>query len=79
METRVTLDFECCHCGQPVTVTVHCSGDVNKIGKMRLVACVSVPCPDCQRVSQLYFDPVGRVHAVQPHAGPRSVPEPSLN
>ena len=78
-EMRVILGFACCHCDTPVSVTVECSG--KHIGReaMRLVACVSIPCPDCQNVNQLYFDPSGRVHAVEPFRPARPLFEPSLN
>ena len=80
MEVRVTLEFACCHCHQTVRVTVQCSGAIPaNPDATRLVASVSVPCPDCQRISQLYFDPGGTVHAVEPYRPPRPLPEPSLN
>ena len=77
-EVRLTLDFTCCHCGGPVTVTVACSGRGLETAE-RLVASVSIPCPDCQRINQLYFDPGGTVHAVEPYRPPQRMPEPSLN
>ena len=80
MEVRVTLDFACCHCQNPVKVTVQCSGAIPPdTDGTRLVASVSVPCPDCKRISQLYFDPSGTVHAVEPYRAPRPMPEPSVN
>jgi phage FluMu protein Com len=78
MEVRVTLDFECCHCKEPVCVTVQCAGPLPADAR-RIVAAVSVPCPECKRVNQLYFDPSGTIHAVEPYCQPRPVPEPSLN
>jgi hypothetical protein len=78
-DVQVSLDFACCHCQQPVGVTVQCSGAKPDTDVARLVACVSVPCPDCKRINQLYFDPSGRVHAVEPYLPPRPTPEPSLN
>ncbi len=78
-EVRLTLDFACCHCHQPVTVTLHCSGRLNGVDHSRLVACVSIPCPDCQGISQLYFDPSGTIHGVEPCRPQRSALEPSLN
>ncbi|HKI37832.1 MAG TPA: hypothetical protein VKA46_38620 [Gemmataceae bacterium] len=75
---RLTLDFACCHCGGPVSVTVECSGKGLE-GPERLVASVSIPCPNCQRLFQLYFDPGGTVHAVEPYRFPQQTPEPSLN
>jgi hypothetical protein len=77
-EVRLTLQFACCHCGGPVRVTVECSGK-GLDSAARLVAAVSIPCPDCQRINQLYFDPGGTVHAVEPYRPPQRTPEPSLN
>ena len=77
-EVRLTLEFACCHCGQPVSVTVQCSGQ-GLDGAERLVAAVPIPCPGCKRINQLYFDPDGTVHAVEPYRPPQRMPEPSLN
>ena len=77
-EVQLTLDFACCHCGEPVGVTVECSGK-GLDGPERLVAAVSIPCPDCQRINQLYFDAGGTVHAVEPYRTPQRTPEPSMN
>jgi len=79
MEVQLTLEFACCHCGQPVNVTVQCSGQGLHDGDERIVASVAIPCPDCQRINQLYFDPGGTVHAVEPYRPPQRMPEPSLN
>jgi hypothetical protein len=79
MEVRVILDFACCHCAGPVSVTVQYSGAAAGTDATRLVACVSIPCPGCKRINQLYFDPSGTVHAVEPYRPPRPMPEPSLN
>jgi hypothetical protein len=78
-EVRLTLDFACSHCQLPVSVTVQCSGRLNGVDVSRLVACVSIPCPDCQGISQLYFDPTGTVHGVEPYHATRAALEPSLN
>jgi hypothetical protein len=77
-EVRLTLDFACCHCGGPVGVTVECRGK-GLDGPERLVATVSIPCPDCQRIIQLSFDPGGTVHAVEPYREPQRLPAPSAN
>jgi hypothetical protein len=77
-EVRLTLDFACCHCGGPVGVTVECSGKGLE-GPERLVATVSIPCPDCQRIIRLSFDPGGTVHAVEPYREPQRRPAPSAN
>jgi len=78
-EVRLTLGFGCCLCGQPITVTLDCSGPIHGADPSRLVAKVGIPCPDCHRVNLLYFDPTGTVHAVEPYREQRLAPEPSLN
>lgn len=77
-EVKVTLDFPCCTCEQSISVTVKCEGKGLFAGA-RTVAAVNVPCPTCGSVNQLYFEPNGTVRAVSPYAGPRPVPEPSMN
>ena len=77
-EVRLTLQFACCHCSGPLSVTVECSGKGMEETE-RFVACVSIPCPDCQRINQLYFDPDGTVHAVEPYRQPQAPGRPSLN
>jgi hypothetical protein len=78
MDLKVILDFACCCCGQPMSVTVQCTGKGLAAGT-RTVAAVNVPCPTCSSVNQLYFEPSGRIHAVAPFHGVRPVPEPSVN
>jgi hypothetical protein len=78
-EVRLTLEFACCHCAGPVSVTVQCSGKGLDETGGRLVTSVPIPCPSCKRINQLYFDPDGRVHAVEPYRPPQRMPEPSLN
>jgi hypothetical protein len=78
LEVKVVLDFDCCGCGEPMSVTVKCTGKGLATG-LRTVASVNVPCPSCSSVNQLYFEPNGRIHAVAPFANPRQVPEPSVN
>jgi hypothetical protein len=78
MELKVILDFACCTCARPVSVTVKCTGQGLAAGP-RTVATVNVPCPNCGGVNELYFEPSGRLHAVAPHAGARQLPEPSVN
>ncbi len=78
-EVRLILDFACGHCQQPVSVTVHCSGRLNSVDASRLVAQVNIPCPDCQGISQLFFDPTGTVHGVEPVHPQRTALVPSLN
>jgi hypothetical protein len=38
-----------------------------------------VPCPTCNQINQLYFEPSGAVRAVTPYNAPRPLPEPSMN
>ncbi len=76
-KVRLTLEFACCHCGDPVAVTVECLGSGG--GGERLVASVGIPCPECHRINQVYFDPRGAVQAVEPYRVPQRIPEPSLN
>jgi len=76
-ELTVKLDFTCLACQQPVGVTVRCSGGVLAL-TAKVLASVVVPCPCCEHMNKLTFDPDGTVHAVVPHpAGP--IPEPSPN
>jgi hypothetical protein len=77
-KVQLTLEFACCHCGGAIGLTVECSGQALE-GPERLVASVSIPCPNCQRIIQLCFDPGGTVHAVEPYRPPQRTPEPSLN
>jgi len=79
MELNVTLEFACCDCEQPVSVTVQCSGKgLQRRGKGALAA-VNVPCPTCGEINQLFFEANGRVRSVRPYACFRLVPEPSVN
>lgn len=78
MELKVVLDFACCHCEHSVSVTVKCEGK-GLTASSRAVAAVTVPCPTCNGVNQLYFEPNGTVRAVAPYKAPRHCPEPSLN
>jgi phage FluMu protein Com len=76
-ELTVKLDFTCVACHNPVGVTVRCAGRVLGL-TANVVARVVVPCPSCEQLNKLTFDPDGTVHAVQPHH-PGPVPEPSVN
>ncbi len=75
---QVVLDFACCACHEPVSVTVKCTGKGLAAGA-RTVASVTIPCPTCASVNQLYFEPTGTIHAVTPYQAPRAVPQPSVN
>ena len=78
LELELTLDFACCACQQSVSVLVKCVGKGLAAGP-RVVAAVNVPCPGCGLVNQLSFEPSGTVRSVSPYAGPRVLPEPSVN
>lgn len=77
IEVKVNLDFACCTCQQPVSVTVRCAG--KGLAAEDVVAAVSVPCPNCGSVNQLCFEPDGTLRSVAPYTAPRQLPEPSLN
>jgi hypothetical protein len=76
-ELTVKLDFTCPACHHPVGVTVRCAGGVLGLTN-KVLASVVVPCPTCERVTKLTFEPDGTLHAVMPHE-PARLPEPSPN
>jgi hypothetical protein len=78
LKLKVTLDFACCACDHSVSVTVQCEGAGLAAGSSA-VAAVNVPCPNCGRVNQLFFEPNGTVRAVAPYTAPRPALEPSMN
>ena len=78
LELQVILDFACCNCSEPVTVTVRCEGNGVAL-KGRTVASVDVPCPCCRLTNRLFFEPTGTVRAVTLTPAPRPRPEPSIN
>jgi hypothetical protein len=78
MELKVILDFACCGCQEPLSVTVKCAGKGLNAGRS-VVAAVRVPCPNCHMINQLCFEPTGKVRAVSPVAPTRPMLEPSLN
>jgi hypothetical protein len=78
MELEVILDFACCACREPVSVTVKCEGK-GLVQSSRTVAAVNVPCPTCGTVNKLCFEPNGTIRGVSLCPGPRPLPEPSLN
>jgi len=78
MELNATLDFACCGCEQPVSVTVQCKGDCLGQEGGGGVAKVLVPCPSCGRVNQLLFEPGGAVRSVRPYVCYYMLPEPSV-
>jgi hypothetical protein len=79
MELKVNLDFTCCHCGQPVGVTVQCTGMLLYSAPEQSLAQVHVPCPGCGQANQLSFEPNGQVKAVDAPTMLRLIPEPSMN
>jgi phage FluMu protein Com len=78
MELKLDLDFACGTCGASMTVTVKCAGKGLAKGSHSFAA-VKVPCPTCNSINELVFDPNGTVHAVSPCRELRLIPEPSLN
>jgi len=79
MDLKVTLQFACCGCEEPVDVMVRCRGKGLNQASTRSVASVNVPCPSCGQINQLFFEPSGTVRAVRPYPCFRLLPEPSLN
>jgi phage FluMu protein Com len=77
VELQLILDFACCHCDEPVSVTVKCAGK-GLTAHTRAVATVQVKCPTCGQNNQLYFEPSGTVRDVFP-AKPSGRLEPSVN
>jgi hypothetical protein len=78
IEMLVELDFECYCCGCCVSVKLKCAGK-GLTGGAHTVAAVKVPCPTCNNVNQLYFEPSGIVRAVRPCRTVCGFLEPSLN
>jgi hypothetical protein len=78
LEVQLNLDFACCVCQQSVSVLVKCSGKGLAAGP-RAVAAVNVPCPHCNLVNRLTFEPGGTVRSVELYESPRALPEPSVN
>ncbi|HEV3257241.1 MAG TPA: hypothetical protein VG013_10205 [Gemmataceae bacterium] len=78
LELNVILDFACCTCERPVSVTLKCTGKGLAAGA-RTVAAVNVPCPNCGDVNRLYFEPGGTVRDVVPYRAPWQLLEPSVN
>jgi len=79
MELNLTLDFACCGCSEPVTVTVQCSGKGLTNSCEGTLVTVKVPCPSCGQINELCFEPNGQVRSVRPCLCIPLVPEPSLN
>jgi phage FluMu protein Com len=79
MDLTVTLDFACCSCDDPVSVTLQCSGKGLAGDQAHVVASVSVPCPHCGVVNQILFEPSGQVRSVKPYRPAWPLPVPSVN
>jgi len=78
-ELTVTLDFSCCGCSEPVSVTVQCSGKGLASNSTQVLPAVHVPCPYCGLINRLLFEPTGAVLSVKPCLLARPLPEPSMN
>jgi hypothetical protein len=64
-ELQVTLNFACCACDEPVSVTILCQGKGSLTQSFEGVATVNVPCPSCGNVNQVYFEPNGTLRQVR--------------
>jgi hypothetical protein len=78
IEMQVELDFACSCCGAWLNVKLKCAGK-GLAGGGHSVAAVDLPCPNCENVNQLCFEPSGTVRAVRPSRHQRGLPVPSLN
>lgn len=80
MELQLTLTFACCYCGNTLTATLACKGAGLDAPAEERTAAVNVPCPGCNAVCQLLFDPVARtIVQVRPFVPSQAIPEPSRN
>jgi hypothetical protein len=80
LELEVILDFACCECGDPLGLTVKCTGKSLGAGK-NPVTSMKVFCPGCQGINQVIFTPEdGNLIQVLAADKPRyMIPMPSLN
>ncbi len=78
MELEVILDFACSCCGHNMGVTLKCAGK-NLNQQQGSVTSVKVPCPTCQSINKVFFEPCGVLHYVAPAHDSLRIPEPSLN
>jgi hypothetical protein len=78
-ELQVTLDFACCDCDEPVSVTVLCQGKGPGPLPFGGVAAVKVPCPTCGEINQVFFEPNGTLRCVRPVNQRLAMPVPSIN
>jgi hypothetical protein len=79
MELELSLDFDCCGCCHPVSVKLHCTGKGLTGKERRSVAVVKIPCPTCNLINDLLFEPTGKVRKVKPSHYQRTPPVPSIN
>ncbi len=80
MERTLTLTFACCKCQQTITATLRCKGPGLDEPADERIAAVNVPCPGCNQVCQLLFDPLQEtVRDVRPFVPAQPIPEPSRN
>src|SRR5262249_40423284 len=77
LKVRTSLDFACCVCEQPVYVALECEGP--GLFARDPKAAVRVPCPACEKVNEVIFDPNGVVYAVAPYRSCLQANAPSLN
>jgi hypothetical protein len=75
----VTLDFSCCGCEEPVSVTVVCQGGGWSGKTAGGVAAVNVPCPACSEINQVFFETNGTLHGVRRLQPRLTMPVPSIN
>jgi hypothetical protein len=75
---RVSLDFACGICNRDFGVTVDCSGK-GLSSRSRTVLAFHVPCPHCNGINRVSFEPCGVVRDVVPVKGRSPRYEPSLN
>ncbi len=78
IELQTTLEFSCCSCSEPVSVTVKCAGKGLWQGA-RAVANVKVPCPNCGQVIRVWFEPSGLIREIALDGSLRAKLQPSMN
>jgi phage FluMu protein Com len=80
LELELALDWICCVCGQPMSVTLRCEGE--GLADKTAMAYVKVPCPTCHKNNQVIFHPdEGAVYDVIPEEESirYKIPVPSYN
>jgi hypothetical protein len=79
IELEVCLNFDCCYCNHPVSVTLHCTGEGLANKNRPNTASLRIQCPTCGMINDVLFEPTGRLHRVKPSCRQRPMPEPSFN